>query len=106
MVPIIPLGKSSPNAGKNDIHNDTFDVSVEDIGKYSIGDEVEITIKGCIGMAALPPEVGIGGPRIGVKVYSQEIRKTGNAQIEDIRKLVEGEDDENPDGEMSDMMDD
>lgn len=95
MVAIVSIGPKPADAsssdGKNDIHNDTFDVTVEDVGKYSVGQEVEITITGCIGMIAIPPEAGMGNPRIGVKVYTQEIRKTGNAQIEDIRKLVEGD---------------
>lgn len=90
MSAIITIGPKESD-GKNDIHNDTFDVTVEDVGKYSVGNEVEIIIKGCIGLIALPPEVGMGGPKIGVKVTSQEIRKTGNAQIEEIRKLVEGD---------------
>ena len=96
MSAIIAIGKAlagegEKSDGKNDIHNDTFDVTVEDVGKYSIGNEVEITIKGCVGMISIPPEAGFGNPRIGVKVYSQEIRKTGNVQIEEIRKLVEGD---------------
>ena len=83
-------------------NNDTFDVSVEDVTKYSVGQEVEITIKGCIGMVSIPPEPGFGNPKIGVKVTSQEIRKTGTIQQEELRKLVEGEDDENADEEKDD----
>lgn len=77
--------------GSEETDNQTFDVSVEDIGKYNVGNEVTITIKGCVGMVSIPPEIGFGEPKIGVKVYSQEIRKTGNAQIEEIRKFVEGD---------------
>lgn len=71
--------------------NDTFDVDIADITKYSVGQEVEITIKGCIGMVSIPPEPGMGNPKIGVKVTSQEIKKTGTIQDEELRKLVEGD---------------
>lgn len=71
--------------------NDTFDVDVADVTKYAVGQEVEITIKGCIGMVSIPPEPGFGNPKIGVKVTSQEIRKTGSIQAEELRKLVEGD---------------
>lgn len=82
-----------PSDGGDD--NQTFDVTVDDITKYSVGNEVEITIKGCIGMVQLPPHAGMGDPMIGVKVYSQDIKKTGNAQIDAIRQMVDGAD--NPD---------
>lgn len=76
---------------KDDLGNDTFDVAVEDISSYSIGQEVEITVKGCVGMISIPPEPGFGSPKIGIKIYSQDIKKTGNLQVDEIRKLVEGD---------------
>lgn len=91
MSGIAIIGPSSEKG----LGNETFDVEIEDVTKYSIGQEVEITIKGCVGMVSIPPEAGFGKPKIGLKIYSQDIRKTGNLQIEEIRKLVEGEDDEN-----------
>jgi len=75
----------------NGDENQMFEVPVEEIGSFSVGNEVTITIKGCVGMAQIPPEAGYGKPQIGVKVYSQDIRKTGNAQIEEIRAFVEGD---------------
>lgn len=82
------IGLLLGDGGEN---NDTFDVDISDVSKYAVGQEVEITIKGCIGMVSIPPEPGMGNPKIGVKVTSQEIKKTGSLQAEELRKLVEGD---------------
>lgn len=81
-----------PSTSAEEMDTQTFDVTVDDVVKYNVGDEVTITIKGCVGMVSIPRDSMFGGePNIGVKIYSQDIRKTGNAQIEEIRKMVEGD---------------
>lgn len=96
MVSIVAI---KPSTGGE---NDTFDVSVQDIRKYQVGDEVEITITGCIGMVSIPPEPGFGNPKIGVKVTDQVIKVTGNLQVEGIQALIDGPADDNADGEGED----
>lgn len=102
MVAILSIGGMT---GNDDNPIDHFDVPVSDIAKYNVGDEITVTIKGCIGMVAIPPDPGIGNPKIGIKVYSQEIKKTGNLQVEELQKLVDGEDDENAEGDYTGMDD-
>jgi len=62
---------------------------IEDVADLKIGQEVTITLRGCINrLDGSIPNFSC----IGVKLYEKKLRKTGNSQAEGIAKLS-GEDD-------------
>lgn len=84
-------GAISPEEPPETIH---MDITADDLTDLKIGNEVVITIKGCV------KELGANkysGPNLSLEVASKSIRKTGNAQMEGIRKIL-GDDDEEESG--------
>lgn len=68
-----------------------MDITADDLTDLKVGNEVVITIKGCV------KELGAhrySGPTMSIEVESKNIRKTGNAQAEGIRKILGEDDDE------------
>ena len=61
---------------------------IEDVADLKIGQEVTITLRGCIKRLEGTPYFSC----IGIKLYEKKLRKTANSQAEGIRKLT-GEDD-------------
>lgn len=68
-----------------------LDISVEDVKALKIGQEIEVTIKGSVGMLSVPPD-GVSEhapPELGIRVASKTIQ--GKNVFAD---LAEDEDDE------------
>lgn len=57
---------------------------LEDVGELKIGQEISVTIKGCV--------TRLEGDKyyscIGLEVYEKSFRRTGNSQAEGIKKLA------------------
>jgi len=68
--------------------NITIPFSLDDVGKLKIGQEIKVTISGCVTRL----EGDHHYSSIGLEVYDKSFRKTSNAQAEGIRELSdEGE---------------
>ncbi len=63
---------------------------IEDVADLKIGQEVTITLRGCINRLEGSPYLSF----IGIALSEKKLRKTGNSQAEGIRKLSGESEDE------------
>jgi hypothetical protein len=63
----------------------TIPFDLEEVGKLKIGQEITVTIKGCVNRL----EGDEYYSSIGLKIYEKSFRRTSNAQAEEYRNLIE-----------------
>lgn len=67
------------------------DLPLETIENFKVGQEVVLTVKGCVKMVEAR-DYGLEDGCIGLEVYEKNLRKTSNLQVEGIKKLSDEED--------------
>lgn len=90
--------------GEEKVKTTSVDVNQNQVKDFNIGDEVEITIRGLVGMLEIPPHMFGKGEEgeeaqkerstMGLRVASRSIRKLENEQVRGIMDLASEEDDE------------
>lgn len=68
------------------------DLPLEEIEALKVGQEVVLTVKGCVKMIEAK-DYGLEDGCIGIEVYSKNLRKTSNLQAEGIKKLSDDDED-------------
>lgn len=90
--------------GEDNVKTTSVDIDQNQVKEFKIGDEVEITIRGLVGMLEIPPHMFGKGEEgeeaqkerstMGLRVASRTIRKLDNEQVRGIMALASEEDDE------------
>lgn len=72
-----------------------IDMPLEELEQLKLGQEVTITVKGCIKELRAQDYGPVDeNGALGIEVYSKTLRKTSNAQAEGIRKLSSYDDED------------
>lgn len=94
------LGKNSkkqiallePSVDANYMPRMHVDLPLDEIEALNVGQEVVLTVKGCIKMLEAK-DYGLEDGCVGIEVYEKKLRKTSNLQASGIKDLAEEADD-------------
>lgn len=94
-IALLEPSSSKDVVASNYIPRMHVDFPIEDIVDMKLGQEVVITIKGCIKeLRAKDYDFELEEGAVGVEVYEKKMRKTSNLQAEGIKDLADEEKDD------------